>query len=91
MPTFEEAGLPTFFRLGGYYGIVAPARTPEQIVNKLAAEIAKYQAEPGFQETLQKQGLTPHTAGPKEYAEILKTAQGNYASVLKKIDFKFEQ
>ena len=90
VPTFEQAGLSGFFRIGGYFGIVAPARTPRPIVQKLAAELAKYHAQPDFHDTLLKQGLTPYAAGPEKYVELLKAGLADNAAILKKVNLKLE-
>jgi len=91
IPTFEEAGMSGFFRIGGHFGIVAPARTPKTIVDRLAAEMAKFNAQPDFVEAMNNQGLLPYTAGPEKYAEILKASYAENAALLKKMSFKLEQ
>jgi len=91
VPTFAEAGLAGMAKLGGYYGILAPAATPKPIVDKLSAEIGKYLAQPDFQETLVSQGLTPHVASPEQYAALLKEGLATNASIIKNANIKLEQ
>jgi tripartite-type tricarboxylate transporter receptor subunit TctC len=90
VPTFGEAGLAGFSKLGGYYGILAPAGTPKPIVDKLSAEIGKYLGQHDFQEKLISQGLTPYTATPEQYAALLKEGLATNASIIKKANIKFE-
>jgi len=94
VPTFAEAGMPDFYtqRRAGY-GIVAPARTPKPIIDKLSAEIAKYLAQPEFRESLLTLGLDPATSSPSEYSDILKAQLAwNIQTIetLKKKGVKFE-
>lgn len=91
VPTFEEAGMSGFFRIGGHFGIVAPARTPKAIIDRLAGEMAKFNAQPDFIEIMNNQGLLPYTAGPEKYAQILQTSYAENAALLKKMNFRLEQ
>jgi tripartite-type tricarboxylate transporter receptor subunit TctC len=94
VPTFDEAGLANFYnhkRAG--YGIVAPAGTPKAVIDKLAAEVARYLAQPAFRETLLTLGLDPHPSTPKEYAEALKASMAwNITTIdmLKKKGVRFD-
>ncbi len=94
VPTFDEAGLPHFYNhKRAPYGIVAPAGTPKPIVDKLAAEIAKYVAQPAFRESLTTLGLDPYAANSSEYADVLKAGLAwnvDTISVLKKKGVKFD-
>jgi tripartite-type tricarboxylate transporter receptor subunit TctC len=90
VPTFAEAGLPGLDSLGVWYGIVAPAGTPKLIVDKLAAEIAKYMALPDFKEKLIAQGLSLFYSTPEQFAALMKADTANYAKVIKAANIKFE-
>jgi tripartite-type tricarboxylate transporter receptor subunit TctC len=94
VPTFDEAGLPDFYgQKRAPYGLIAPAGTPKAIIDKLAAEIAKYQAQAEFRDTLINLGLDPYAATPGEYAEVLKAGMAwniDTLSMLKKRNIKFE-
>ena len=58
LPTFAEAGLPTF-NATNWFGVLAPAGTPRDIVQKINADIAKVQNAPEIRGALAKQGLDP--------------------------------
>lgn len=58
LPTFAEAGLPTF-NATNWFGVLAPAGTPKDILQKINADIAKVQNMPDVKAALAKQGLDP--------------------------------
>lgn len=89
VPTFAEAGLPGY-AARNWFGVVAPARTPRTIVNKLAAELATIQAQPAFKEKLATQGVQPFIAGPEQFAAFIKTESARYAHVIKQANVKVE-
>lgn len=91
VPTFAESGMPGMFRMGGYFGIVAPARTPRPVVEKLSGLVAQYQSQPEFRETLINNGLLSYTAGPDPYHEILKEGLQRNVAILKKLNLKFDK
>jgi hypothetical protein len=65
VPTIEEAGVPGF-ELSGWYAILAPAKTPPEIVERLTAEIKKAVANPRFAKRMQDQGLEVIGSTPAE-------------------------
>jgi len=89
VPTFAEAGLPGF-DARTWYGILAPAGTPKEILDKLATEIAKVLALPDIRENLAKQGLDPFPSTPERYAALLKADQAKFAQVIRTANIKFE-
>mgnify|MGYP001605709672 CR=1 FL=1 len=58
VPTMQEAGVPGF-DLTSWFGILAPARTPEPIVAKLNRAIRKFLEEPTTRERFASQSATP--------------------------------
>jgi tripartite-type tricarboxylate transporter receptor subunit TctC len=56
VPTMDEAGVPGY-RLTGWFGLVAPAKTPKPILDKLTGEVQKAVNDPRFQTRLKAQGL----------------------------------
>jgi tripartite-type tricarboxylate transporter receptor subunit TctC len=87
VPTFTEAGLPGF-NAKNWFGVVAPARTPKEVVYKLANEIAKIQAMPDFKEKLAAQGVAPYVTGPEPFAEFIKAEIVKYAKIIKVANIK---
>jgi tripartite-type tricarboxylate transporter receptor subunit TctC len=70
LATMTELGF-TGFDISTWYGISAPAGTPQPIVDKLAAAIAKTLNAPGAKEKLAKAGAEMFLKGPKEYASYV--------------------
>ncbi len=66
--TANESGLPGF-EVIVWYGIFAPAGTPEQIVNKLNAELRKITAMADVRKRLNDQGADPINSTPREFAQ----------------------
>jgi tripartite-type tricarboxylate transporter receptor subunit TctC len=90
VPTFTQGGVPNLdVRL--WFGVLAPAGTPKDIVDKISAQIAIILATADFKEALQKQGLDPLVGGPEQFAALLKTDYTRYAQVIKTANIKVEQ
>lgn len=70
MPTIAEAALPGF-EASQWYGIVAPAGTPEPIVQRLNAEVRRVLALPDVAEKLAREGAEPWPTSPAEFHDIL--------------------
>jgi tripartite-type tricarboxylate transporter receptor subunit TctC len=70
VPTFAEAGLPGV-EVGSGVGLVVPAGTPPDIVDKLNREIAKIIATPGFHERMAAIGVDVVGTTPAAYAKII--------------------
>jgi tripartite-type tricarboxylate transporter receptor subunit TctC len=87
--TFAEGGLPGF-EAKVVYGILAAARTPNDIVNTLANEIAKAQRMPDFKEKLASQGVEPFILGPEQFAALLKADMTKYAKIVKTANIRLE-
>jgi len=70
VPTFAEAGLPEAGRV--FMGLVMPAGTPDAIINRLNAEIAKALAEPKVREAIANRYMEPDPMAVAEFAAFLK-------------------
>jgi tripartite-type tricarboxylate transporter receptor subunit TctC len=75
VPTTAEAGVPQYRNDGGWFGMFAPANTPMDIVEKLAAEVRKAVQNPEAKDRLMKLGVEPIADSPADfrkffYAEI---------------------
>ncbi len=94
VPTFVESGLSGFYEQKRMpYGILAPAGTPQPIIDKLAQVISNFVAQPDFQAVLVQQGLVPHITTPKQYADLLAEGLASNAAILttlRKANIKFE-
>jgi tripartite-type tricarboxylate transporter receptor subunit TctC len=77
-----EEGYPGF-DLSAWYGIVAPAGTPPEIVRRLNTEIVKILNMADVKDLLLKQGLDAAPSTPEEMAAEIKADIDKYARVLK--------
>ena len=87
MPTFAEAGLPGV-SLKSWQGVGAPGGTPQAILEKLSAEIAKLVALPETQEKLDLQGFVPFYNNPEQTAALVKADIIRYAKIIKEANIK---
>lgn len=90
-------GVPTFAELGlkdvnspAWYGLVAPAGTPEAIIKKLNVAVNKALAMPEVQERLKTSGAEPAGNTPAEHAAEIKTELEKMKSLVKKQNIQFE-
>jgi len=89
LPTFSEAGLPGF-QSGTWYAILAPAKTPRDIVAKLNSAIIKIVHEPDVSAKLLAQGAEPLNATPEQMREFLSAEIAKWGKVAKASGAKFE-
>jgi len=82
LPTVAEAGVPGY-EFSGWFGIFAPAATPTEIVNKLAAASVKAVQSPDLRERLSQQGFIPVASGPEQFAAFFRGEVAKWARVVK--------
>jgi tripartite-type tricarboxylate transporter receptor subunit TctC len=88
IPTTAEAGFPQANQKA-WYGVMAPAGTPQEIVDKVAAAVAEIQQDPAVVERMKAGGVTPMIAGPAEYAKYFAEQVSTWAKVI--TDAKIEK
>lgn len=90
VPTYAEAGFPQLNQ-PVWYGLLAPAGTPMDIVNKLRDAAVKVLKQPEVIEALEKQGAAPSGNTPEEFAAEIK-AQYDWAhEITRQQGIKLEQ
>ena len=90
VPTIAEAGLPGF-EVPLWYSILAPARTPSEIVDKLSTEIARALVEPATKQRLTEQGFVVTYLNAKQMSDMLKRDLVYWQKTIKAIGLKLEQ
>jgi len=90
VPTVAESGLPGY-AFDSWFGVLAPAGTPKEIVNALNAEIGKALASPDVRERLAAQGAEPHGSTPQEFARYIQAEIGKLAPVVRQSGVKAGQ
>ena len=89
VPTFMEEGL-TGFEILNWYGIMAPAATPKDIVNKLAADINKAMREPDVRARLEQVGTQLRELSPEEFGAFMRAELTKYAKLVKDANIRME-
>lgn len=89
VPTFAELGLKEV-NDPAWYGLVAPAKTPEDIIKKLNAATAKVLQLPEVRERLKASGAEPVGNSPAEHAAEIKTELEKMRNLTKKQGIKLE-
>lgn len=90
VPTADEAGLKGFTNYG-WFGFVAPAGTPKEVVDKIQQDTAKVLAMPEVKARLEKIGMTPVGNKPDEFRKAIKEESDYWAKVVKDRNIKIEQ
>jgi tripartite-type tricarboxylate transporter receptor subunit TctC len=71
------------FEASSWFGILAPAGTPKDIVNKLQQEISKSLSSPAVKEKLISQGADPVGNTPEQFAAHIQAETAKWAKVVK--------
>lgn len=83
LPTLAELGAPEI-QADAWIGIVAPAKTPTEIVHRLRSELALILAEPAVQEKLRAQYMEPVGNTPAEFRSMLADEVARWRPVIEK-------
>jgi tripartite-type tricarboxylate transporter receptor subunit TctC len=82
VPTFDESGLKGY-EATTWFGLMAPAKTPREIVVRLNAEIDKILKSPELRERFMNDGLEPMGGSPEAFAKFIRAEIDKYAKVVK--------
>jgi len=89
VPTMKESGVDDFV-VPIWYGVLAPAGTAREIVNRLNSELHKALASTDLIQRLAAAGVQPMTSTPEQFAGFLKTEIVRYAKIIKDAGIKIE-
>src|SRR3954469_14929043 len=82
LPTIAESGL-TGYEANNWYGLVAPAKTPPAIIERLNREVVKALNMPNVKEQLFRSGLDASPSTPKEFGAYIKSEMAKWSKVVK--------
>jgi len=89
VPTLAEAGLQGF-DMGSWFGLLAPAKTPPEIVAKLNTEIVKILNRPDVQKTFADIGAQKVGDSPAQMASLIRSDTDKYGALARKIGVKID-
>ena len=89
VPTFDESGLPGFEAVL-HYGLLAPAGTPKEIVERLGVALRRLVDLPEVQKQIHNEGGDPLTSTPAEYAADIDKEEKKWGGLVKKLGLKVE-
>jgi tripartite-type tricarboxylate transporter receptor subunit TctC len=87
LPTMAESGFPGFEAVP-WFGLLAPAGTPKDIVDKIHAETARTLAMPEIRKKFEELGLEPIGNTPAEFAALIKKETPEWAKVIRDAGIK---
>ncbi len=87
--TTKEQGFENF-EMSVWYGMLAPAGTPREIINRLNAEFTKATTAPDMQPRFAAAGVEPLTSTPEEFAGFIRSEAARFAKVVKDAGIKAE-
>jgi len=89
LPTLSEAGLPGF-DISTWWGFLAPAGTPKEIIAKWNAEVARILATPEMKAFFAQQGAEPSPTSPEAFAAMIQREIPKYAKIVKESGAKVD-
>lgn len=82
VPTVSEAGVPGFV-FDFWIGLLAPAKTPRDVVNKLNQEVGKALAQPDVKERMAKLGGEPMPMSPERFDAFIREEHATLSVIMK--------
>ena len=89
IPTVIETGIANF-EVVGFYGFLAPAGTPKEVVNKLSDAFKAVMNQPDIRSRMVSQGADPAFLGADDFAKFLTTEMPRWASVVQNSGAKLD-
>jgi tripartite-type tricarboxylate transporter receptor subunit TctC len=90
VPTVDESGIPGY-EVNPWYGLLAPAGTPREIVARLAADTTQIVRTADMRETLAAQGAEAAGGTPEEYSAVIRADAATWARVIEHAGLRGDQ
>ena len=87
VPTSKEAGYPDF-RMSIWYGLLAPAGTPREVIARLHNELTKAYADPALLKQMASAGMEPWLGSPDEMGSLIRSEMSRYAKIIESAGIK---
>ena len=82
LPTMIESGMPGF-EVNNWYGLVAPVKTPAEIITLLNRQVRVELEAPDVKDAMVKQGLDPAGGTPEEFGAYIKSELAKWSKVIR--------
>jgi tripartite-type tricarboxylate transporter receptor subunit TctC len=89
LPTIAESGFPGY-EASSWYGILAPAGTPREIVAKLNAELSKALEQPEVRSSLLAEGAEPAGGSPERFAAHIRSEKERLGKLIRDAKIRLE-
>jgi tripartite-type tricarboxylate transporter receptor subunit TctC len=89
VPTAAESGMPEF-EVDTWYGVLAPAGVPREIVARLNGDLVRMMRAPEMRERLAPMGIQPLASTPEEFGEFLKSEVARWGKVVREAGAQVE-
>lgn len=89
VPTVAESGVPGY-EVTNWFGLVAPANTPKNVVAKLHADVSKALQQPELRSQLEKMGADVVNNTPEQFAAQIRVDSAKWAKIIKEANIKLE-
>jgi tripartite-type tricarboxylate transporter receptor subunit TctC len=89
-PTFREQGIDFMDDVDAWYAVMAPGKTPPDLVQRLNADVNAVMNLPDVKENLTKQGLIPVTSTPQELQQLIKSDLARWQKVVTDAKIKID-
>jgi tripartite-type tricarboxylate transporter receptor subunit TctC len=83
VPTVAEAGVPGY-EVTNWYGLVAPAGTPAEVIAQLNKALAKVMADPDIRQRLAASGMDATSDTPQQFAKLLSAERAKWGELIRK-------
>ncbi|CAN0382710.1 unnamed protein product, partial [Phaeothamnion confervicola] len=89
VPTVAESGYPGFDG-NGWAGLVVPAATPRDVVERIGAEVRKAMTDPAMQVRVTERGAIPDPRGPAEWGEFVRAEIAKWGDIAKRANIRLD-
>ena len=89
IPTIAEAGVPDY-RTVAVLGLLAPARTPRVVIDRLNAEVHKVMRLPETAEAMRKVGVDIELSSPEDFGRLIESELQRWSKVIRALNLKMQ-